>query len=595
MADTKQVSVAVASDDADAEEQIRCFVGLGAGIAKDVRRRWPLYVDDWKVGMSVGVHIFAPATYIFFASVLPALAFGEQFRDETLGLFSIPHILCATAIAGVLQSVFGGQPLLIVGVAEPIVLVYYYIFKYCESTDAIGVELFRPFCAWVLILTALMHFILALVNASEYIHAFTRFSGETFGTLIALLFFQAAVKGLKQEFEEPHDAPIGYRTVNGVWSVFLALFLVLLAVFLMGARSWHVGTRTLRNFVADYGATIAVVIITGVSYAVSAPSDASWSIPTRVECVQIYDKTVTGTWKTAGSLGDVPGAQVGVAIVPALIITVLFFFDHNVSAQLAQTEDFGLKKPPAYHYDFMLQGVNTLLLGLLGLPPTNGVLPQAPMHTRSLMGVGRDRADKDASSVVLEQRVSNFIQSSLIAVMLFASPVVKLLPRAVLWGYFIFMAIESFPGNQFIHRVTLFVTDLTSFRAGDTQPAYVELVPKEDTYKFTLVQLLALGSVYAVTWAGVYGIAFPLLIMALVPLRQYGLIKMFPKSSLRHLDSAEDVEEVFEEEGRGVEHRNDALSKQASELGGAGAFVQTMHPVPEGEMKRQKHAAAAEK
>ena len=57
----------------------------------------------------------------------------------------------------------------------------------------------------------------------------------------------------------------------------------------------------------------------------------------------------------------------------------------------------------------------------------------------------------------------------------------------------------------------------------------------------------------------------------------------------------EDVEEVFEEEGRGVEHRNDALSKQASELGGAGAFVQTMHPVPEGEMKRQKHAAAAEK
>ena len=44
---------------------------------------------------------------------------------------------------------------------------------------------------------------------------------------------------------------------------------------------------------------------------------------------------------------------------------------------------------------------------------------------------------------------------------------------------------------------------------------------------------------------------------------------------------------MFEEEGRGVEHRNDALSKQASELGGAGAFVQTMHPVPQSEMKKQ--------
>ena len=135
-----------------------------------------LYVDDWKVGMSVGLHIFAPATYIFFASVLPA-GVREQFRDETLGLFSIPHILCATAIAGVLQSAFGGQPLLIVGVAEPIVLVYYYIFKYCESTEEIGLALFRPFCAWVLILTALMRFALALLQRQPVhprVHALLR-------------------------------------------------------------------------------------------------------------------------------------------------------------------------------------------------------------------------------------------------------------------------------------------------------------------------------------------------------------------------------------------------------------------------------------
>ena len=552
MADTEQVSVSVFADVSDAEEEeIKCCVGFGAGMAKDVRKRWPLYMDDWKQGTSVGVHIFAPATYIFFASVLPALAFGEQFREDTLGLFSIPHILCATAIAGVIQSVFGGQPLLIVGVAEPIVLVYYYIFKYCESTEAIGTQLFRPFCAWVLIFSAIMHFVLAVVNASEYIHAFTRFSGETFGTLIAFLFFQAAIKGLKKEFHGPPEAPAGYRQVNGIWSVFLALSLVLLAMFLMGARTWHVGTKTSREITADYGAMIAVVIITGVSYAISAPDGADWSIPTRVECVQIYDVSVTDTWKTTASLFDVPGAQIGIAIVPALIITVLFFFDHNVSAQLAQTEDFGLKKPPAYHYDFALQGLNTLLLGLLGLPPTNGVLPQAPMHTRSLMGVGQNRQDPDVSvrTRVLEQRMSNFIQSSLIAVTLFVSPLIKLLPRAVLWGYFIFMAIESCPGNQFIHRITLFVTDLASFRAGETQPVYVELVPKKDTMNFTLMQLFVLGSVYAVTWAGVYGIAFPLLIMALVPLRQRVIVKMFPASSLRHLDNAEDVEEGVQDNG----------------------------------------------
>ena len=74
---------------ADGEAEIQCCVGFGAGIAKDFRRRRPLYGDDWSRGTGVGLKIFAPATYIFFASVLPALTFGEQFREETQELFSI--------------------------------------------------------------------------------------------------------------------------------------------------------------------------------------------------------------------------------------------------------------------------------------------------------------------------------------------------------------------------------------------------------------------------------------------------------------------------------------------------------------------------
>jgi hypothetical protein len=91
----------------DEEEEIKCCISLGAGIAKDLRRRRALYVDDWRVGMKFPA-IFAPATYIFFASVLPALTFGEQFRVQTEGQFSIPHIVCATAMGGFIQSIFGG-------------------------------------------------------------------------------------------------------------------------------------------------------------------------------------------------------------------------------------------------------------------------------------------------------------------------------------------------------------------------------------------------------------------------------------------------------------------------------------------------------
>ncbi|GMJ11652.1 hypothetical protein like AT5G25430 [Hibiscus trionum] len=66
------------------------------------------------------------------------------------------------------------------------------------------------------------------------------------------------------------------------------------------------------------------------------------------------------------------------------MIAGLYFFDHSVASQLAQQKEFNLKNPPAYHYNVLLLGVLTLICGLLGLPPSNGVLPQSPMHTKSL-------------------------------------------------------------------------------------------------------------------------------------------------------------------------------------------------------------------
>ena len=41
-------------------------------------------------------------------------------------------------------------------------------------------------------------------------------------------------------------------------------------------------------------------------------------------------------------------------MVPALIISLLFYFDHNVSAQLAQQKDFQLVRPTAYNWDLLV-------------------------------------------------------------------------------------------------------------------------------------------------------------------------------------------------------------------------------------------------
>lgn len=56
---------------------------------------------------------------------------------------------------------------------------------------------------------------------------------------------------------------------------------------------------------------------------------------------------------------------------------------------------------------------------------------------------------------VNEQRMSNLLQSLLLALSLLAVPIIKRIPTSVLWGYFAYMAIDSLPGNQFWERILL--------------------------------------------------------------------------------------------------------------------------------------------
>ena len=50
----------------------------------------------------------------------------------------------------------------------------------------------------------------------------------------------------------------------------------------------------------------------------------------------------------------VPPQYILAGFILAIMITGLYFFDHNVVAQLAQQKEFNLRNPSAYHYDLFL-------------------------------------------------------------------------------------------------------------------------------------------------------------------------------------------------------------------------------------------------
>ncbi|KAH1055084.1 hypothetical protein J1N35_033149 [Gossypium stocksii] len=587
------------------------------GIANDVKGRTCCYKQDWIIGLRSGLGILAPTTYIFFASALPVIAFGEQLSRDTDGTLSTVETLESTALCGILHSIFGGQPLLILGIAEPTVIMYTYLYNFAKGRDDLGQELYLAWAGWVCVWTALLLFLLAVFNACTVINRFTRIAGELFGMLISVLFIQEAIKGVVSEFQVPEhqDAKLEkyqfqWLYTNGLLGIIFSLGLLCTALKSRRARSWWYGTGWFRSFIADYGVPLMVVVWTAMSF--SVPSKVPSGVPRRLFSPLAWESASLQHWTVIKDMGRVPPLYIFAAFIPAVMIAGLYFFDHSVASQLAQQKEFNLKNPSAYHYDILVLGFMTLLCGLIGLPPSNGVLPQSPMHTKSLavlkgqiirrkmvetakesvkqkasnseiygkmqaVFIEMDKSPEtavakeleDLKKVVMkgenegeikketfdpekhidaylpvrvnEQRVSNLLQSLLVAASVFAMPAIKLIPTSVLWGYFGYMAIDSLPGNQFWERILLlFIAPSRQYKVLEhVHASFVESVPYRFIAMFTLFQFVYLLMCFGVTWIPIAGILFPLPFFLLIIIRQYILPKLILPSYLRELDAAE--------------------------------------------------------
>ncbi|CAI9294740.1 unnamed protein product [Lactuca saligna] len=126
--------------------------------------------------------------------------------------------------------------------------------------------------------------------------------------------------------------------------------------------------------------------------------DVPPGVPKRLFCPLPWEPGSLSHWTVI----KVPAVHIFTAIIPALMIASLYFFDDSVVAQMAQQKEFNLKNPSAYPYDILLLGFMTLICGLVGVPPSNGVLPQSPMHTRSLATLERQIMQKKMVKIAKE-------------------------------------------------------------------------------------------------------------------------------------------------------------------------------------------------
>jgi len=247
--------------------------------------------------------------------------------------------------------------------------------------------------------------------------------------LIALIYIIKAVEELNTGF---HD---GEYLDGALFSIILALGTLFTSYTLTRARSWTLFSKPIRGIIADYGAAFSILLFTLVPFIgrLKEPSI------TRLPAPDSFHPTIPRNWLV--SFWILPGWAVAASIIPAMAMTLLFYFDHNVSSLLTQRSEFKLKKPSAYHWDFLILGFITLICGLLGIPPGNGLIPQAPLHTRSLAKIKQKSDGSDYIVSVLESRISGLTQSVLIGLTMLSPGlwILRQIPRAVLAGLFLFM------------------------------------------------------------------------------------------------------------------------------------------------------------
>ncbi|KDN72141.1 hypothetical protein CSUB01_09726 [Colletotrichum sublineola] len=476
------------------------------------------YISDWTVFNQL---VMASAIYVFFTNILPGITFASDL--------------------------FSAQPLTILGIP------------------------FLPFMAWSLIHSGWMHYLLAIFNAHDYTMQYvTDFSTDIFSLLNSVIYFHKAVLELQRTKAVVSMAAFLYSIIGAAGTC-------LLAIFLSTAVSWKpLFHRYVRMALTEYAAAISIIFFIGMPYV----GDLADLTHYRLEVSKTFRPSLPGRGNFFVEFWKLPIEWVFIAIIPGIIITVLFYFDHEISSIICTAKRYGVQKPGGYAWDVMLLGTTTIMCGILGIPPANGLLPQAPLHSESLMYtvyedsqvMDSEPCDDPPSKPILrvyEQRFSPFIQAA--GILLFVSPpfqhVLGFTPTSVLAGLFMFMGYQSLKVNPILTRVWHLLTPISELPALPQGASWVGI------HFFTMAQIVLTGIVFGVTLT-VAAPGFPIIIIILVPVRLFFMNRIWSRQTLRYVDGwatregkPEDDESDHRQEG--IVTSNDATRRVVDEEQGA--------------------------
>ncbi|XP_076868404.1 anion exchange protein 2b isoform X2 [Brachyhypopomus gauderio] len=542
------------------------------GLTRDVRRRYPKYLSDFKDALNP--QCMAAVIFIYFAALSPAITFGGLLGEKTEGLIGVSELIVATCVQGVLFCLLGAQPLLVVGFSGPLLVFEEAFFFFCKSNDLEYLTGRVWIGFWLIVIVVVM----VAFEGSFLVRFVTRFTQEIFSILISLIFIYETFFKLAKIFQEHPlqrcslvngsvvlNESESSSVMNFTWNQLMEnssstqtdevvgepntalLSLVLMsgtffiAFYLRKLKNSAFFPGRLRRVIGDFGVPIAILVMVLVDYSIQDTYTQKLSVP--------HGFSVTSPAKRGwvvnplGSRTHFPIWMMAASVLPALLVFILIFMETQITTLIVSKKERMLIKGSGFHLDLLLIVTLGGTCALFGLPWMAAATVRSVTHANALTVMSKAVApgDKPRIQEVKEQRVTGLLVAILVGLSIVIGDLLRQIPIAVLFGIFLYMGVMSLNGIQLTERLQLLLMPPKYH----PDHIYVRKVRTLRMHLFTAVQAVCLAVLWAVMSTAA-SLAFPFVLILTVPLRMFLLPRLFTAREMQCLD-ADDTEPTFDE------------------------------------------------
>uniref|UniRef100_A0A8C4GP24 Anion exchange protein n=1 Tax=Dicentrarchus labrax TaxID=13489 RepID=A0A8C4GP24_DICLA len=533
------------------------------GLVRDVRRRYPKYLSDFKDALNS--QCMAAVIFIYFAALSPAITFGGLLGEKTEGLIGVSELIVSTAVQGVIFCLLGAQPLLVVGFSGPLLVFEEAFYSFCKAND---ME-YLTGRVWIGFWLIIIVIVTVAFEGSFLVRFVSRFTQEIFSFLISLIFICETFIKLGRIFKEhplkrcslnssiegnTSEENISLMLSNSTQKItvrgepntaLLSLVLMagtfFIAFYLRKFKNSAFFPGRLRRIIGDFGVPIAILIMVLVDYSINDTYTQKLSVPEGFSVTSPHKRG----WiiNPLGTNGEFPIWMMFACCLPALLVFILIFMETQITTLIVSKKERMLVKGSGFHLDLLLIVVLGGCSAVFGLPWMAAATVRSVTHVNALTVMSKAVApgDKPRIQEVKEQRVTGLLVAIMVGMSIVIGKLLRQIPLAVLFGIFLYMGVMSLNGIQLTERMMLLLMP-PKYHPDHT---YVRKVRTLRMHLFTCIQLVCLGVLWAVMSTQA-SLAFPFVLILTVPVKMFLLRRIFTTREIACLD-ADDAEPKFDE------------------------------------------------